>query len=95
MALIDKDINSVRDYATNIKSDMEKIVTSTNTFDYVMRNVDFMTFAEGTKFGSESQENLKQLVKLINNEIKTSINKLIDDTNTFLDRQWELNNYNR
>lgn len=92
MALTNQSINSVKDLVKGIEISNDKIINSTITFEYVMNNQDFMTFAEGTKFGSEKQQNLKDLVELIKDSFNKEVKKLANDTIEFLDFQQHLNN---
>lgn len=92
MALIDSSINTVESYIGNIENGRDKMKESANTFEYVMQNGDFMTFAEGTKFGAEAQAALKKFVNIIDVELSNQITTVAADTRNFLADQRTLNN---
>ncbi len=91
MALGTSAIKTVRDSVGHIVTAARNMQTSSQTLSYVMRNGEFMKFAEGTKFGSESQQKLDRTIQGIDQMVE-QINKLQSETDDYLNFQESLNN---
>lgn len=92
MALTNSTIEAVEGYLGSIEGSFGKITTSADSFDYVTQNEDFVTFTEGTMFGSDTCEKVKKMVEMTYNDYTTEVNSLLTSTREFLDKQRTLNN---
>lgn len=92
MALTNNDIQTVKNYLDTVRTGMENILESNNTFKYVMDNPSFREFADGTGLGTDVQLKLDGLSATIDGSFNDSVNKLIIETNEVLENQYQVNN---
>ena len=90
MALTNGSITDVRSCMNSIKSTYTKIEEDLASFNYVMKNQDFLTFAEKTKFGADVQEKMNKLIVKLQ-RLGEEIEKLKNSTELYLKNQEALN----
>ena len=95
MALTNVDIQEIEKDINAIQEKYKAILADNNSFIWVMENDDFSAFANDTKFGRETQEQIRQLTRAINESFNSQTNSLIQATKDYLEAIKNVNQLNR
>lgn len=91
MALGGNAIASVRNQLASMGTNKKTIASSIETVEYVKNNNDLTMWADDTAIGSKWSENVQKLINTSNNEVMTTIDDLIKQTEQFLSEQEQAN----
>ena len=91
MALASNSIYSGRSRTSNVKN-LDELLTQVNNLNsYLAQNNNYNKFVEGTDFGRKQDQKLKTIFNLVNQNLTSQTNNLINTLNRFFNNQEEIN----
>lgn len=92
MALTNTAIATCRECVDRIgEYSKQSIESSCSSFEYVLSNSDFVTFAEGTQYGATTVEEINKLMSILRDQLLPQIQSLCTRTYAFLEEQKNAN----